>query len=113
MTSFLRRNLNQTISYWAPSTVDAAGDITFSAPVEIKGRWEERTELFVTQNGEERRSRGVVYLDRDIVIDGFLMLGSTTASSLDPRDETSAFRILDFRKVPNLKATDYERRAII
>lgn len=111
--SFLTRNLNQTVTYWAPAGRDNFGDPSFADPVEINGRFEERTEKFFDADGSELLARSVVYLDQDVEIGGFLMLGLATSSTSDPRDEDGAFQIKDFRKIPDIKGTNFERRALL
>jgi len=109
--SFLTRNLKQTATWWARSSVDSYGDPTFAAPVQIPVRWEQRTELFVNARGEEKRSNSIVYLDRDISIGDFLYLGTSTAT--DPTSVLGAQQVQDFRKVPSLDGSQFERRALL
>jgi len=109
--SFLTRNLLQTATLWTRDSVDSYGDPTFSAPVSILVRWEQKTELFVNVRGEEKRSNSVVFLDRDVAVGDFLLLGTSTAA--DPTSVQNAQQVQDFRKIPSLDGSKYERRAIL
>ena len=109
--SYLTRNLRQSVTYWSPGTPDGFGGVSFGTPVVVKGRWEDRTNLFVDIDGNEARSSTRVYLDRDVELNGFLFLGSSTAT--DPKTVSDAKEIRDFRKTPNLQATEFERRVLL
>ena len=104
-------NLRETVTYWAPSGVDNTGDPTFAAPVSIKSKWEDRTELFIDDAGRETRSRSVVYVDTDLVKGGYLFRGiSSTANPLTVDD---TFMIKDYKKVSDFEVTNHERRAML
>jgi hypothetical protein len=109
--SYLERNLKQDLVYWAPGTPDGFGGKTFITPVAILGRWEDRTNLFIDSNGNESRSSSRVYLKQDVVLEGYLFLGTSTAS--DPLTVAGAKEIRDFRKIPDLAATSFERRVLL
>ena len=94
---------NQTITYWGPGTPDGYGGYTYPDPIEIKGRWEDRKELFVDAEGNEVRSQAIVYPSQVVELGGYLYLGSSTAS--DPTTVEGALKIRAARKVPNIKAT--------
>ena len=105
------QNLKQDATYWAVSGVDNFGDPSFASPVGIKCKWEDRTELFIDPDGREQRSRSVVYVDTDVVIGGYLFLGTSTGT--DPLAVTGAFIVKDFKKVSNFEATVHERRVML
>lgn len=109
--SYITRNLKQTITYWGPGTPDGLGGNSYPSPVKIKGRWEDRTTLFTDRSGNEKRSSARVYVNQDVTLNGYLYLGNSTAA--DPTTVVDARLILDFRKVPNLRATEYERRVLL
>jgi hypothetical protein len=104
-------NLKEDGTYWAQSGVDSSGDPSFTAPVFVKCKWEERTELFVGPDGREQRSRAVVFLDTDVIIGGYLFLGKSTTA--DPLTVSDAILIKDFRKIKDFEAEVSERRAIL
>lgn len=103
-------NLVQDITYWTTSS-DGFGGSTYGAPQSLKGRWEERNDVFRTPNGQEKVSKAVVYLDTDVEINGYLYLGVSVAS--DPTTVSGATLIEGFRKIPNLGAVRFERKAYL
>lgn len=107
--TFLTLAFKQTITYWAPSGIDVAGDLSFATPVTLTGRWEEKAKLLIGADGEEFTSNAIIYLPSDVVVEGYLFLGTSVAS--DPRDVTDAFKIKSFRKIPDITATNFERKA--
>lgn len=111
MTNYINRNLRQTVTYWRPTGNDRFGGKTFAAPTTQLGRWEERTDLFIDRTGKETRSMARIYLTDDVELGGYLYLG--TSSSTAPENVDGAYEIRDFRKTPNLRATLFERRALI
>lgn len=99
--------LNQTATYWAPSTRDGAGKITFGAPVSVTCRWADATELFIDRQGKEVRSNAVVHVDQDLSLDGFLALGASVSAT--PTD--GALPIRKLAKTPGLDAEMFVRKA--
>jgi len=113
---FLTKNHNQTIVYWAsPSVSDKWGNRTFTAPVELSGRWEDRQDLFIDPSGRERVSRAVVFLGQDVDVGGYLYLGTllSISSAVNPKSVTNAYEIRAFSKIPNLRSSDYERKVTL
>ena len=108
MANYLTRNLRQTITYWAPSTPDGYGGYSYGSPQWLIGRWEDRIEDFIDQNGRELTSRAVVYLDRDVEMGGYLFLGKSSATN--PQTLSDAREIRDFRKIPSLRNRINERK---
>ena len=102
---------NQTLTYWGNPSPDGVGWFTFDSPASITGRWEDLQILFIDAQGQEQTSRSVVYLGQDVDVEGFLYLGTSTES--DPKDQSGAFRIRQFGKIPNIKGTEYERVAYL
>lgn len=113
MTSFTQRKLLQTATLWEVGGTDNFGDPAFSSasPSTISVRWEERSELFTGPDGSEQVARGVIYLAQDVDEGDYLFLGTSVIS--DPTNLVGAFLVKDFRKVPDLKAKNFERRALV
>ncbi len=116
--SYITKNHKQTIVYWASPTPGKFGTFAYTAPVEITGRWEDRQVLFLDKEGKEITSKSIVYLGQDVDLGGFLYLGTlaSIASAIDethPKNVDGAEEIRGFTKIPNLRATDFERRAFI
>ena len=109
--SWTTDNLREDITYWEIAGVDNFGDPSFSAPVTLKAKWEDRTELFIDADGRETRSRSVVYVDTDLVIGGYLFRGTSSAS--DPLTVNNTFLIKDYRKISDFENTTHERRAML
>ena len=110
MSDITKRGLNQTATYWGNPTPDGWGGYTFDAPVEIDCRWEDTSKLFISaQTGKEERSRAMVFVDQDVVVGGYLYLGSSTGTK--PEEVTGAFEIKSFGKTPSVKATKFLRKA--
>ena len=100
---------NQTATYWAPSTLNEYGEQSFSAPVTLTVRWEEKTQQYVDKNtGREQISKSVVYTKTDVIENGFLYLG--TSSEVDPKAETKTFLIRQVDKISSLKGNKYTRK---
>jgi len=100
--------LNQTITYWAPSSYDKFGVGTYDDPVTVIGRWEDKQELFIDVNGKEVRSSSIVYLEDDVETGGYLYLGESTETT--PIDETGAREIRGYAKTPSLDAVYFLRK---
>lgn len=105
-----KRDHPQILTYWA-ATPNGNGGYDFSAPVIMRGRWEDRADLVRTPSGDEIVSKAIVYVDCDVVIGGYLYLGDTEDE--DPAEVTGAYEIKQFHKIPGLRAVDYERKAIV
>lgn len=111
--SLISKMRKQIAVYWAiaDEPFDSHGRPVFADPVEISCRWEDKTEKFVDQNGEEVLSQAKVFVDRDVCIGGVLMLGSIGSglNLTDPKKNVGAYEIRRFEKLPNLKVTEYLR----
>ena len=105
----LLRSMNQTATYWAPSTTDQYGDTTFATPIELSPengdgvRWEERSERIIDVNdrGDQDQGRAVVWTLRAVVKGGYLYRGISTATS--PETVTGADQIRRVEFVSDLK----------
>ena len=104
-------NLRESVTYWAPASVNNFGDPSFATPVTVKVKWEDRTELFIDGEGREQRSKSVVYVDTDLVTGGYLFRGASVVA--DPLSVTGAFMVKDFRKISDFEVETHERRAML
>jgi hypothetical protein len=115
--SYLTKNLKQTAVYWARTTPRGSGGWNYSDGVEVICRWEEEQEIYKDTQGKEFLSNAVVYLAQDVLVDGVLFLGELTDIDSDDLDDPlnvdGAYTIKRFFKVPNIKATSFERRAVL
>jgi len=97
----------QVAVYWSRATVDKYGRYAFSEPVEVKCRWEDAVEEYVSATGEKKVSQAVVYVDRVMQVGDRLWLGemdSTTPS--DPLELFNSYEIGQFEQTPDLKNRD-------
>lgn len=76
MPSPIKKILRQKAVYWSTAGVRPDGQPKYGPPVEIKCRWVEIQEEFVDSRAKRRQSRAKVYVDRDLVPDGVLRLGT-------------------------------------
>ena len=103
----LSSKLNETLTYWAPSTPDGYGGRSYSSPVTFSGRWEDVQELFINVLGEEVVSVAKVYAERDFELNGFLFNGESEETN--PANEDGAREIRKVGKTPSLQADVYLR----
>jgi len=108
MTHYLIKNLKQTATYWGSPVASGSGGYTFASPVAVDVRWEKRQELFITAEGKEELSKAVVYIGQDVVLNGYLYLGTSTEAN--PKDQEGSFEIRAFSKIPTLKGNYYQRK---
>jgi len=86
-----------TVTYWAPNVPDGYGNYTFAAPSTIDGRWEDKQELYVDADGQEKTSQAKVFVDTDLSPNGYLFFG--TSVEANPTSVDGAFRIGKFSKI--------------
>jgi hypothetical protein len=109
--SYISRNLRKRLTYWSRGAPDGFGGTAWGASVNLKGRWEERTEQFLDAKGDEHTSEAVVYVDRDIEIGGYILNGTSTAADpLTLTGDSEAKEIREYRKIPDLKYLRFERK---
>lgn len=105
----------QTCVHWERTGVDDDGQPTFADGVELRVRWEDVNEQYITQDNETLVSRSKVYVARDLAVGDVLWLGSVgdvdDADLDDPFAQRGAYQIRKFDRIPTLKATDYLRVA--
>lgn len=106
------RDFAQTITYWAISGKSGYGGYNFDSPITFTGRWEDRSELFRTRDGDERVSKSVIFSPIDLDIGGYLALGDYSANA-DPTIISDAFEIQMFSKISDLGALEFTRKAVL
>lgn len=111
MVGFVTQFLKQKATWWHKTGIDGFGNVTFTSPTPIVCRWEDRSEIITNAEGAQVPSRSRVWTAIDITIGDWLKLG--TSNTLDPQDEDMAFMVQDFRKIPSLDATDFERLSFL
>ncbi len=113
----MREKCKQTAVYWAAPVSDGRGKWTFASPAEVKVRWENTAQEYTSPEGEVKVSTAVVFLlTQDVVVGGFLYLGtlaSITGSTSDPTVIFGAYKVQQFAKMPTISAREFVRRAIL
>ena len=93
----------QDATYWAPGDKDLFGKVSFTTPVQMKCRWENRMESIQSKTGEEYVSKSRVFLAVNVDLDGYLYPGLT--SELNPIGLDGAQEIQAVGRVPDLRNT--------
>jgi hypothetical protein len=109
--SSVERVLRQVAVYWGVKRFDNSGRPMYEQPVEIKCRWEDIHEQFVDDQGHDHVTTAIVMVDRDLVVQGVLWLGSLeqVTSETSPFENKGAFEIKKFDKIPNRAGTKWFR----
>lgn len=110
--SLITRMRKQTAVYWPPtSSTDNHGKPVNRPAVEIKCRWEDVVTEYVDADGKKQISNSTVYVDRDLELEGILVLGQLKKlkSATDPFLNPGACAIKWVQKLPNLRVTEYLR----
>ena len=101
--------------WWAKSGTDRYGNPSFATPVEIDVRWTDLNEMQIRADGTSFFSKAKVFVDRDVT-PGDILLHSELDSSVDqdtPLNNSGAYEVQEFKKVPNKRATKYLRKALL
>lgn len=110
-----RRVMKQKAVYWHHSGDDASGQPLYDDPVELDCRWEDIHELYLDMNGNDQVTNAKVIVDRDLVVQGQLWLGSLEdlTSQEHPTENTGSFSIKKFEKIPDRKGKKFARIALL
>lgn len=100
----VERHLTQTATRWQ-TTPDGFGGFSFSPPQQIKCRWEQRSELLPGSTVEV--SKAIVYVDRDVYPEDYLILGSSAAAN---PISLGALKVKEFSKIPDLRNLETVRK---
>lgn len=103
------RELRQTITRWPYEGSNGFGGFSFGAPVTMRGRWEDRTELFTTPQGREVVSRAVIYLEKDVEVGDYVAQGDHS-SELDPI-AAGGYQVERFDRITDLRGLRTIRKA--
>lgn len=100
----------------AANDYDRFGQPQFADPVQLDDlvRWEDVTEEFIASDGTTQLSRAKVFVGRDMQPGDVIMLGLLASiTKVIPKENVGAWEIRRFEKLPNLKATEFLRTAIL
>ena len=113
----------QTAVYWALESTESAGGDDFSNyglpkhtdPVEITVRWDDVSEEFISEDNTVNMSKAKVFVGQDMLVGEVLMLGELTdiTDSVNIKENLNAWEIRRFEKIPNIKATEFLRTAVL
>jgi hypothetical protein len=119
--TFIQNALKQKAVYWGNPVNDGTNNFTFDTPVEIDCRWQDKAVLFVGANGEQDVSRSIIYTIDDLVLNGYLYLGTldelydvaeSSAYELNPKEIDNAFIIKNIDKSPSMNIIDNYTRKV-
>jgi hypothetical protein len=119
----IERNLTDTAVYWEMLTNDGYGGHIFALPREVKCRWEDRNETFVTSTGDIAISKSIIYLKEDLKQESYLFKGTlddiydsleSSAANINPKEIANSNIIRRFDKLPALHSiTDFLRKVYV
>ena len=107
---FIRKISVQTALYWGNPVPNGSGGYTFDEVVEVKCRWDDKTEVMSDEKGKEFVSRATILSPEELEPEGYICLASLTdfPSGQDfskPKNIPGAFPIRKKDKVPMIKST--------
>jgi hypothetical protein len=103
--------LTQSATVWT-ATPDGFGGFSFTAPVEILCRWEERMEEFIDRTSQQVVSSAArVFVDRDLSVNDWIFQGVSAAA--DPTLVDGAWPIRDFKKITDLRNVTTLRKVLL
>ncbi len=108
MTNFITRNLKQVGTIWSRLSLDGYGGTSYTKTT-CNCRWEDNQILFTDHTGQERVSKAIVYIDVDVAVGSFMLLG-TSGSSTPPE---TAYEVKSFQKSPDIRGVIFERKVIL
>lgn len=120
--SIIRTMRKQKAVYWAPlqnprghDQYTDDGRRKYDDPVEIRCRWENQRVEVLNENSEKVQVDATVYVDRDVAVGGKLRLGALSTLEFEgpPDENTEVYEIKRFEKMPNLRATEFLRKAFV
>jgi hypothetical protein len=110
--SWYSKYLKQDATYWAPASVSGVYQtVTWTTPVAIKVRWEEKSERFVDKSGADLVSSAIVFLNQDVVEGGYLFLGTSIVAS--PKSVELARPIKKIDSLTDVRNRQTVRKAIL
>ncbi len=106
---FIKKISVQTAVYWGNPVNDGSGGFVFDEPVEIKCRWEDKTQIVNDSDGSEVVSDSFILTNEDLDENGYLFLGTLDDLDSDewddPKSKSGAKAILSKSKIPMIKST--------
>lgn len=105
-TTAILRLLKQTAVYWGSPIPNGTGGFTYSDPVEVVCRWEDKKETILTNEGDTIISNSMILSITNMDEQGYLYLGELDdLNSTDvPFDLEDCRQIVMKHKVPTVNA---------
>lgn len=113
--SLITRVRKQYAVYWPKTGINDRGKATYGTAVEIRCRWDDVNEAFLSPTGREEVSNSKVMVDRVVVLGGMLRYGrlADVTNLTEPAKNSGTYEIRQVQNTPNLKATETLRIAIL
>jgi len=116
--SLITRMRKQDAVYWPKTDPDKFGKPGVGVAVAVKVRWEDKHEKFMNAEGDEQISNSVVYVPEvsagvEMEQGDYLWLGVIGSAPADPVADNAAHEIQKFEKLPDLKAKEFLRTAML
>jgi hypothetical protein len=105
--SLIKSMRRQTAVWWKKGAPDQYGTDSFDDPVEVKCRWEEVGQEYLSAQGEKQLSRAIVYVDRKMAMGDRLAQGLLDSDTpADPMNHAGSYLVERFDVLPNLRNTE-------
>lgn len=101
-----KKDMNQVLTYWAPTGKVVFGVVELAPPVLLACRWQGRASQFLDTAGVQRVSRAVVYPESPVAVGGVIALGDWLASTGKPREIKEAQEVAQTGSSPSLKGDE-------
>jgi len=111
--SVITKMRKQDAVYWAPGAYDAYGQPTMGSATAITCRWEEIAEQFLDSENQVQVSNARVYVSQTVELGGMLWLGVIGSAPANPRADNDAWEIRKYESIPNFKATEFLKSALL
>lgn len=107
--SFITRNLIQDATKWTAGTKDLYGNPSWSSPIDVKCRWEDKQTKAVDFQGNEIISNAIVYVDTDFAMGDYIYLGISSATT----PPALAKEVRNFQTSPRIRGGDSQRKVTL
>lgn len=109
MQSFISAIFNQTLVLWNTPVNNGYNALTYATPIEIKGRWENKSELLHVGNTELGASTAQVYTMENVKKGNWVYLGSLTdlteEQKANPKLLEEAYEVKEVQEYTKLRST--------
>jgi len=110
VTKFIKKICVQPAIYWGGATPDGYGGTTYTAPVQIYVRWQNKMKIVTDKDGKEITSSAEVLSPNRLNIQSHIMLGElkdvlVSAGVYKTPEQCDSFQIRSNEEIPLLKST--------